>query len=274
MSADLQNIELNCLLEAIDQHYGYDFKTYAQASLMRRVKNFMTLKGYRNVSELIPNILHDRNFFGAFLNGMSVPVTEMFRNPEMFRSLRKNVLPALKKYSRINIWHAGCATGEEAYSMAILLHEEGILERSQIYATDFNLQSLEIAKAGIYRANEMQKNTGNYLKSGGKSSFSDYYQSNYNSAKMQSALRKSITFANHNLMSDGVFAEMHLVMCRNVLIYFDKTLQDRVLKLFRDSLAQNAFLVLGDKETLRFSSVVDDFDAVDDAQRIFTRRYE
>ena len=268
----LRDIEVDCLLEAIHQRYGYDFRHYARASLKRRIDNCLIVSGLKHVSELIPKVLHDQAFFNEYLNFMSVTVTEMFRTPEMFKQLRKQVIPKLRTYSRINVWHAGCATGEEVYSMAILLHEEGLLERTQIYATDYNNQSLEKARAGIYPAEKMQQYTQNYLRAGGKGSFSDYYWANYNSAKMDKLLSQRITFAHHNLMCDQVFAEMHLVLCRNVLIYFDQTLQDRVLGVLGESLIRRGFLVLGDKESLKFSAQENAFDAFDEKLRIYRKR--
>ncbi len=273
MSRSLIDIEIDCLLSAITERYGYDFRNYARASLKRRIQNCVVISDCKQISDLIPKVLHDKKYFSEFLNNMSVTVTEMFRDPLIFKSIRENIVPKLKTYSRINIWHAGCATGEEVYSMAILLQEEGLLDRTQIYATDFNAKSLATAKAGIYPAENIQLYTKNYIKAGGKQSFSDYYWANYESAKMNDSLRDKITFVNHNLMGDEVFAEMHLVLCRNVLIYFDKVLQDRALNLFSDSLTTRGFLVLGDKETIKFSSINDDFDAVDLQLRMYRKKH-
>jgi len=271
MNKSLLDIEVDCLLVAITERYGYDFRNYARASLKRRVQNFLVLSDCNHVSELIPKVLHDKAYFSEFLSNMSVTVTEMFRDPIIFKSIRKDIIPKLKTYSRINIWHAGCATGEEVYSMAILLEEEGLLDRARIYATDFNAKSLATAKEGIYPAESIQLYTKNYLKAGGKTSFSDYYQANYESAKMKDFLRNKITFASHNLISDQVFAEMNLILCRNVLIYFDKELQDRVLELFSDSLVPRGFLVLGDKEAIKFSVVKDNFEAVNERQKTYRK---
>jgi len=271
MNKSLLDIEVDCLLAAITERYGYDFRNYARASLKRRIQNFLVVSGCKYVSELIPKVLHDKAYFSEFLSNMSVTVTEMFRDPFIFKSIREDILPKLKTYSRINIWHAGCATGEEVYSMAILLEEEGLLDRARIYATDFNTKSLATAKEGIYPAENIQLYTKNYLKAGGKSSFSDYYQANYESAKMKDFLRNKITFASHNLISDQVFAEMNLILCRNVLIYFDKVLQNRVLELFSDSLVPRGFLVLGDKEAIKFSVVKDCFEAVNERQKIYRK---
>ncbi|WP_211235844.1 CheR family methyltransferase [Psychromonas aquimarina] len=268
----LQAFEIDCLLEAILLRYGYDFRNYARASLKRRIHNRLALSNLRHVSEMIPLILYDESFFSAFLGDMSITVTEMFRNPEVFKFIREQVTAKLRTYSRVNIWNVGCATGEEAYSMAIILEEEGLLDKTHIYATDYDNQALEAAKTGIYPVNVMQQYTENYLKAGGRRSFSDYYQARYESAKMKNSLRDKITFAHHNLMRDGSFAEMHLILCRNVLIYFDQTLQNSVLTLLRNSMVHRGYLVLGDKETLGFSAVENDFESVDDKRRIYRKK--
>jgi len=272
MSKALKDIEVDCLLEAIHQHYGYDFHNYAKASLKRRIQGFVSKTGHQQVSELVPKVLHDREFFGDFLHCMSVTVTEMFRDPAMFKELRENVIPTLKTYSRINIWHAGCATGEEVYSMAILLHEEGLLEQARIYATDLNHRSLATAQAAIYPAERMKLYSQNYLNAGGKQAFTDYYWENYDSAKINDFLRHKVTFASHNLCCDQNFAEMHLILCRNVLIYFDKNLQERVLDLFTKGLVPRGFLALGEKETLKFSSSQQQFDSLNDTLKIYRKK--
>lgn len=265
----LRNVELDCLLEAIFQYYGYDFRNYTKASLKRRVDQFMILKRLQHISEIIPLVLHDEREFDQFVNAMTVCVTDMFRDYEVFKYLREQVIPILKTYSRINIWHAGCATGEEVYSMAILLHEEGLLERSRLYATDLNRDSISRAKNAIYPAEKIKQFTKNYQNAGGTASFSDYYHANYQSAKLKQFLLERVTFSYHNLVTDHVFSEMHLIFCRNVLIYFDQDLQDKVFELVRDSLTHKGFLVLGDKESLHFSSVKNDFEAMDERLRIF-----
>jgi len=267
----LENFEIDIFLEAIFQRYGYDFRDYARASLKRRIENRLTLSGLKHVSEMIPKILYEKRFFEEFLNDMSITVTGMFRNPAVFKAIREQVIPKLSTYSRINIWHVGCATGEEVYSMAILLEEEGLLDKTRIYATDYNNRSLEQAKKGIYPADMMKQYTENYLQSGGRNSFSDYYWANYDSVKIKESFKDKITFAHHNLMQDRAFAEMHLIMCRNVLIYFDKPLQNKVLKLLRDSLIHRGFLVLGDKESISFTDVCDDFTESDGRLRIYRK---
>lgn len=269
--ADSLEFEVNMLLEAILFRYGYDFRHYARASLERRVLNRVQLSELNSVSDMIPKIMHDPSFFNLFLKDMSITVTEMFRDPFVFKKIRESVFTQLKTYSRVNIWHAGCATGEEVYSMAIMLKEEGLLKRTQIYATDFNNHSLEIAAKGIYPAGKIKLFTENYLNSGGTKSFADYYQAKYECAKLTESLKEHITFANHNLIKDQVFAQMHLVMCRNVLIYFDQNLQNRVLNLFEQSLIHRGFLILGDKESLDFSTVKDSFDKYQYPERIYRR---
>jgi len=268
---DCQRFEIDQLLEAIVFRYGYDFRHYARASLTRRILNRVEQSNLGSISEMIPKIMHDPVFFDLFIKDMSISVTEMYRDPSVFKAIRDKVFTALKTYSKVNIWHAGCATGEEVYSMAIMLKEEGLLKRTRIYATDFNNQSLDFAKKGIYAANKIKLYTQNYIAAGGKASFSDYYRARYESAKIDESLKPYITFANHNLIKDQVFAEMHLIICRNVLIYFDKVLQDRVLNLFFDALVHRGFLVLGDRESIDFSTVKERFEVYTRNERIFRR---
>lgn len=268
---DTQAFEIDQFLAAVEFRYGYDFNHYAKASLARRILNRVQLCQLDNVSQLIPLVLHDPNFFELFLKDMSITVTDMFRDAFVFKKIRESVFNQLRTYSRVNIWHAGCATGEEVYSIAIMLKEEGLLKRSRIYATDFNNHSLEIARKGIYPADKIQQFTQNYLAAGGKASFADYYHAKFNNAKMQESLKEHITFANHNLVKDQVFAQMHLILCRNVLIYFDLSLQNRVLNLFKDSLSHKGFLVLGDKESLAFTGVEDAFYEYEKKQSIYQR---
>ncbi len=267
-----QNVEIEQMLEDIFVKYGYDFRNYAKASLERRVMHRIEMSGLKGVSELHSRILKDKSFFDIFLKDMSITVTEMFRDPSVFAKIKELIIPYLATYPRINIWHAGCATGEEVYSMAILLHESNLLKRVQLYATDYNNKSLNIAKEGIYPIENMGKFSKNYYQSGGSNSFSDYYQAKYNSVIFKSFLKEKILFANHNLMMDQSFAEMNLILCRNVLIYFDKFLQNKVLELFRQSLVHRGFLVLGNKETLAFSSIEKDFDKIASKERIYRKK--
>ena len=268
---ETQDFEIKQLLEAIFFRYGYDFRNYALASLQRRILNRVALSGLSCVAELTAKILHDSHMFDLFLKDMSITVTEMFRDPHVFKKIREEVCLHLKTYPRINIWHAGCATGEEAYSMAILLKEEGLLDRTQIYATDYNNHSLAIAEKGIYPAAQIKQYTQNYLASGAKASFADYYTAKYDLAKMDDSLKENITFANHNLMKDQAFAQMHLILCRNVLIYFDPELKNQVLDVFNQSLIHRCFLVLGDKETLDFSQLQDSFDLTSRKEKIYRK---
>ncbi len=270
---ELQSIEIEVLLEAIFRCYGYDFRHYAKASLKRRIAQYMQRSGITRIADLIPPMIHDKAFFDSFLKVMSVTVTDMFRDPCFFEALRAEVIPVLKTYPFIKIWHAGCATGEEVYSLAILLKEEGLYERAQIYATDYNNHSLAVAKEGIYPLKRIQQYSDNYLRAGGRSAFADYYHARYGAAKMQESLKKNVTFANHNLAIDGVFGEMQLVICRNVLIYFDQNLQNRVLTLLHDSLSPRGFLCLGSKESLKFSAVENHFEEQVAEQKIYKRLY-
>lgn len=266
---ELENLEVSLLLEAVFRRYGYDFRNYSPASLKRRILQFLHKSGCKNVAELIPRLLHDRQAFQAFLSNVSVSVTEMFRDPHTYRALREQVVAYLKTYPFVKIWLAGCATGEEIYSLAILLEEEGVLGRAQIYATDIDEESLAKARQGIFDLSPFQDYTRNYQLAGGKKSFADYYHSKYGSAIMRESLRKNIVFSSHNLATDAVFGEMHLVVCRNVLIYFDQTLQDRALTLFRDSLVPSGFLWLGTKESLNFSTMSDAFQRVCPGENLF-----
>lgn len=269
---EIRDIEMDLLLEGILRRYGYDFRHYARASLRRRVTSISNKLGVKHISEIISPILRNNETINDFLREMSISVTEMFRDPIFFRTLREKVLPYLSSYPFLKIWHAGCATGEEVYAMAILLKEEGLHQRSRIYATDFNNESLHYAEEGIYPLEKMKTYMANYNRSNPKASFSDYYHAGYRSAKILEDLRKCITFANHNLVTDGVFGEMNLIVCRNVLIYFDKELKNRVLSLFNDSLCHRGFLCLGSKESLRFSHVTDHFEVVSQKERIFRKR--
>lgn len=266
-------LEISLLLEAIYQKYHYDFRQYSEAHIRRRVMNRMVMSGLENVSQLQAKVLNDEAFASKLLQDLSITVTEMFRDPGFYKSLRENVIPILKTYPFIKIWHAGCATGEEAYSMAILMQEEGLYDRTTIYATDFNQQALNKAKEGIFPNGMIKEYTTNYQLSGGKESFSSYYTSNYDNVIMKQSLKKNIVWANHNLVTDSVFAEAHLILCRNVLIYFDKNLQNKVQKLFYNSLINGGILCLGSKESLRFTDLYEQYTELDNKQRIFKKKY-
>ena len=268
---EIDEIEAELLMDAVYKRYGYDFRQYAGPSIIRRLHNYLSASGYKYISQIIPDLLRNESLFETFINAMSVSVTEMFRDPYVYSEFRNTIIARLASFPRINIWHAGCSTGEEVYSFAILLKEEGLYDRATIYATDFDTISLKKAEEGIFPVESIRLGTENYRKSGGKQSFSDYYHSRYGKAIINSGLKENIIFSSHNLVSDGVFNQMHLIVCRNVLIYFNKTLQDHVLKLFSDSLIHNGVLILGNKEDIMFSDVVNEFDVICKKQKIFRK---
>lgn len=270
-NTDIQDIEIKLLLQAVYLKYGYDFSNYTKTHLKRRIINRLVLSELNTITEMQNKILWDKEFYSVFLQDLSINVTEMFRDPEFYLKFRKKIIPELSTYAHIKIWHAGCSSGEEVYSLAIILKEENILHKTQIYATDFNKRVLEQAKQGIYSKKEMELYSRNYIESGGKGLLSDYYTSKYGSVLFDKSLSKNIVFADHNLVTDGVFAEVHLVFCRNVLIYFDKTLQNRVLGLFTNSLTKRGILCLGTKESLRFSDYENNFEILDKKNRIYKK---
>ena len=270
---DTTELEISLLLEVVYQKYGYDFRQYSEAHIRRRVLNRMTMSGLERISQMQSKVLNDEAFASSLLQDLSITVTEMFRDPGFYRSLRENVIPVLKTYPFIKIWHAGCSSGEEAYSMSIILQEEGLYDRTTIYATDFNQQVLNYAKQGIFSNKMMKEYTTNYQLSGGKESFSSYYTSDDDNVIMNQSLKKNIVWANHNLVTDSVFAEVHLILCRNVLIYFDRNLQNKVQKLFYNSLIDGGILCLGSKESLRFSDFHEEYTELDKKQRIFKKKY-
>lgn len=266
--------EIATLLDAIFQQYGYDFRQYAEAHIRRRIMNRMLLSGLKSMQEVQNRVLQDELFASQLLLDLSITVTEMFRDPDFYKALREKVIPLLKTYSFIKIWHAGCSTGEEVYSMAILLKEEELYDRVTIYATDFNQQALNRAKEGIYASDAIKEYTANYQRSGAKESFADYYTASYNRVIMKQALKKNIVWAHHNLVTDSVFAEVHMILCRNVLIYFNRELQNKVHRLFFDSLIKGGVLCLGTKESLQFSSFSGSYAEIEKKQRIFKKKYE
>ncbi len=271
---DIEILEIDLLLETIYRQWGYDFRNYARASLERRIQNTMRKLDTTLISELIPLIIHSAECFDIFLKEMSVTVTEMFRDPSFFAVLRENVIPELSAWSHIKIWCAGCATGEEVYSLAILLMEENIFHQCQIYATDFNSNSLAVAKEGVYPLSKMKLFVENYNRAGGKKTFADYYQAKYESVMFDQHLKDNIVFSHHNLISDGSFGEMNLILCRNVLIYFNQTLQNRVLTLFDQSLCYGGFLCLGTKESLEFSGLKQSYSQAIRPEKIFRKNYK
>jgi chemotaxis protein methyltransferase CheR len=266
-----EKAEIDLFLQALDRCYGYDFRSYAQASIRRRVRRLREKSGLPTISDMIPKLVHDQAFAASAIQEFSIAVTEMFRDADCYRALRKEVVPYLRTYPFIRVWHVGCATGEEVYSLAIVLQEEGLYDRATIFATDFNEGVLEKAREGIYGLKEMRQYTENYFKAGGSRSLADYYHARYDSVIMRQSLKVNLTFANHNLVTDGVFGEMHLILCRNVLIYFGKMLQNRVLRLIADSLIHSGFLCLGSKELLDYSEVSGLFKVVDRSARIYQK---
>ncbi len=258
----LELLEIQLLLEGVYRQYGFDFREYALTSLRRRIREIMKNEGAGTITGLLDRVLHDEACWQRFLLGISVNVTAMFRNAEFFRLLRTIVVPAIKEQEFVRIWHAGCATGEEVYSLAIVLQEEDLYDRCRIYATDMNEAVLRTGRSGIYSLDELEGAEEAYRTSGGRGSLSDYYTARYEHAIMGASLRKNILFAQHNLVTDGGFNEFHLILCRNVLIYFSKPLQDRVHRLLYSSLASHGFLGLGQRETLRYTPHDGDFEPV------------
>jgi chemotaxis protein methyltransferase CheR len=268
---DNETIEIELVIEAIYRKYGYDFRDYARASLQRRIRNKLNTSGMKSISEMVHRLLYERTFFESLLLDLTINVTEMFRDPLFYCALREKVIPVLRTYPFFKIWHAGCSTGEEVYSMAILLKEEKLLDNAMIYATDIDNKVLKTAKEGIYPLEKIKEYTLNYQKACGQSLFADYYTAKYKAAIMDNSLKKNILFSQHNLVTDGVFGEMHLIICRNVLIYFNKELQNRVFKLFYDSLVRKGMLCLGSKETIKFSAIRDEFQEYDGKEKIYKR---
>lgn len=271
-AATPEDIETGLFLEAIYLKYGCDFREYSDVHIKRRIRNLLAISGLSNISEMQHQVLYDPSFFETLLQGFSINVTEMFRDPSFYKAVREEVAPALKPLTFVRIWHPGCASGEEIYSMAILLTEESIYEKTRIYATDFNPSILEKARKGAYALDLMKTYTRNYQKSGGQASFADYYAASHDAVILNDSLKKHIHFAEHNLATDSVFGEMDMIVCRNVLIYFTRKLQDRVLKLFADSLRPGGFLCLGSQESLKFSACADDFEPVVDSEKIYRRK--
>ena len=268
----VEDIEIPLLLEALYQRYHYDFRQYAGASIKRRLLQARAQLGFSSISAMQDSLLHNPDTVPRLLNYLTVQVSEMFRDPSYYRALREKVLPHLRTYPSLKVWIAGCSNGEELYSLAILFREEGLDQRTLFYATDINPSALQAAEAGVYPLDQIQKFTANHQQSGAKSSLSDYYTADYGRAVFDKSLRSRVVFSDHSLVTDAVFAEMHLISCRNVLIYFDRELQDRALGLFKDSLARKGFLGLGSKESLRFSAHAASFSEFVSEDRIYQRR--
>src|ERR1700761_7314767 len=263
----LEDIEIHLLLEALYRRYHYDFRHYAQASIKRRLRQARQQLGFASFSVMQDALLHDAAVVPRLLDYLTVQVSEMFRDPDYFRAIREKVVPHLRTYPSLKVWIAGCSTGEELHSFAILFREEGLEDRTLFYATDINPSALAAASSGVYALDRIKTFTGNHQKSGGKSSLSDYYTANYGRAVFDKSLRDRVVFSDHSLVTDAVFAEMQLISCRNVMIYFDRVFQDRAIGLFRDSLSRNGFLGLGSKESLRFSQHASAFAEFDRSEK-------
>ena len=268
---EIEDIEISLLLEGIYRRYGYDFRQYAPGSLRRRVRKILDAENLPTVSALQDKLLREAAVMERFLLGLTVHVTSMFRDPPFFRALRETVVPLLKTYPFLRIWNAGCSTGEEVYSIAILLQEEGLYDRVRIYATDMNEAVLKRAKDGIFPLQRMQEYTANYVQAGGKRSFSEYYTAGHEHAIFRPTLRENIVFSLHNLAVDGSFNEFHLILCRNVMIYFNRHLQERVLELFHASLARRGILGLGSKESLKLTPHEKEYEPLFGHEKLYRR---
>ncbi len=268
---DVEKLEVELLMEGIFRQYGFDFRSYAYSSLKRRLWKRIQAEGLATVSQLQDRVLHDPAMMEKLLLDLSINVTAMYRDPSFYAAFRAEVVPLLRTYPFIRIWHAGCSTGEEVYSMAILLKEVGLYDRSRIYATDINEVVLQRARAGIFPLDKMQEYTLNYLRAGGTESFSQYYTAMYDGARFDPALTRNVVFSQHNLVTDGSFAEFNVIVCRNVMIYFDRELQNRVHQLFYDSLVNFGILGLGSKESMRFTAYEDRYEALNTKEKIFRR---
>lgn len=271
-TTDILQIEVTLLLEALHLRYGYDFRDYARETIQRRAEQCRSDLGVASLSELTGQALRDPSISYKLISYFSVNVTSLFRDPSFYAAMRVHVMPMLRTWPHIKVWDAGCATGEELYSLAILLVEQGIYERSRIYATDISSPALETAQAGIYPLEILARGSRNYLDSGSQHTLSFFYHANYDAAVMDARLRKNVIFAKHNLAMDKSFGEMQVIVCRNVLIYFNRELQDQVLEMFWESLDNGGFLCLGDNESLSFTSVSDRFDVINEQSRIYKKR--
>lgn len=272
ISNQTEDIEIRLLLEALHQRYHYDFRQYALASVKRRLRQAREQMKFASFSAMQERLLHDPAMLQRLLGYLTVQVSEMFRDPAYFRAIREMVVPRLKTYPSLKIWIAGCSAGEELYSLVILFREEGLEDRTIFYATDINPNALDAASKGVFALDRLKTFTENHRASGGKSSLSDYYSTAYGRAVFDKSLRQRVVFSDHSLVTDAVFAEMHLISCRNVLIYFNRELQDRAIGLFRGSLIRNGFLGLGSKESMRFSAHAHAFADFVRAEKIFQRR--
>ena len=268
---ELEAIEIKLLAEGIYAHYGFDFRDYSQPSMKRRIWKRTYAEGLRTISGLQEKVLHDSACMERLLLDLSINTTAMFRDPTFYLAFRQKVVAMLRTYPFVRIWHAGCSTGEEVYSMAILLYEEGLYDRCRIYATDINEAVLQRAKEGIFPINTMKENTSNYITAGGTGTFSEYYVAKYDYAIFRPSLRENVVFAQHNLVTDASFNHFNVIFCRNVLIYFNSPLQDRVQRLFLDSMETFGILGLGKQETIRYTSVADNYEVIDANERLYRR---
>jgi chemotaxis protein methyltransferase CheR len=268
---DLVALEVELLLTGIAERYGYDFRNYARASLTRRVRKALQREGLKSVSALQNKLLHDQDAAMRFVASMSVHTTAMFRDPEVYRLIREQIIPMLRTYPFVRIWHAGCSSGEEVYSLAILLEEEGLYNRCRIYATDMSDLILDRARKGVFPLRDMREHTRAYHSAGGKHDFSAYYVTDQRSAVFRKSLSRQVVFSQHNLVCDSAFNEFHLIMCRNVLLYFDHILRERTYQLFNASLANFGWLVLGKQESLRFSGHAAGYRELRDGLRVYRR---
>jgi chemotaxis protein methyltransferase CheR len=268
---DLEKIEIELLLQGIYAWCGYDYRGYSYKSIRRRIRNRVHAEGLATISGLQEKVLHDAGCLKRLLDDFSINVTEMFRDPGFFLIFREKIAPMLRTYPTIRIWHAGCSTGEEVYSMAILLHEEGIYDKTKIYATDINADVLKAAKTGLFPLESMRKYTNNYMKAGGKAAFSDYYKATPFGVKFHSFLTKNIVFAQHNLVTDRSFNEFNVILCRNVLIYFNKSLQEKVHDLFYRSLGVFGILGLGEAETLAYTKQSSNYEEIAGGHKLYRK---
>lgn len=271
-SIDNEELEVDLVLYALLKKSGFDYRNYSKSHIKRRLNHRLAVSGFLRYSDLIPKIIYSQDFLETIISDLSINVTEMYRDPEFFKEVKELLFPYIMTYPFIKIWHAGCSSGQEVYSMAILLKESNIYEKSQIYATDFNSIILNKAKEGIYPLEYIKKYSNSYREGGGEFSFGDYYTTTNETAQILPSLKKNILFSFHNLVTDGVFGEMNVIVCRNVLIYFDKELQGKVLRLFYDSLTPGGFLCLGSKESIRFSDVEHLFEVISSDNKIFRKR--
>ena len=268
---DVEQLELELLLEAVYRRYGFDFRQYAAASLRRRLRRRQDAEGVQTLSQLQDRLLHEPACMERLLLDLSISVTSMFRDPSFYAAFRETVVPALRTYPFTRLWCAGCSTGEEVYSLAILLHEEGVYERTRIYATDINENVLDAARAGVFPLDRMRQYTENYIRGGGKREFSEYYVAAYEGARFSRSLTENVVFAQHNLAMDRAFNQFNVIVCRNVLIYFDKSLQEHVHKLFYESLEMFGMLALGHKESVAFTRQAERYEPLDDIERIYRK---